>query len=753
MFWADKIAKNIIDSKKHVPYWVDDMKTPSGFSHVGSLMGPIIHSMIYRALKDAGKEVTFTFVINDFDPADDLLPELKGTHEQYLGMPLKLAPSPDPKFKSMADLFGTDFINSIKTFGVEAKILSSWELYHEGKFDGVIKEALDNSEKIQDIYHEVSGSKKKEAGWLPFQVICENCGKLGTTKVFAWDGEKVSYTCEPNLVKWATGCGHTGKISPFGGNGKLPWKVDWAAHWKVIGITIEGAGKDHASAGGSYDIAMRICKEVFNFEDPFRLAYEFLLIGGKKMSSSKGLGLKAHDLAKILPPAVGRFLYARSGIKSQSNFDPMDKNAFPLLFDDYQKAADAYFNKGDSDLARAFELSQVGDSKQPPSVKFSILSQWVQMPNMNNKIKDEGFEEWAKYARIWVENYAPESEKFLIQKEFPAAAADLNEKQKELLKKIALDLDSENDAETFQTKIYEIGKELGLNGKETFAAIYKVLIGKDHGPKAAWLILSLDKEFVKNRFEEDASNNQEVSITNQDKEKITRTLNKLEMFSISGDVAKQYSSIGVGIAVIKDVTITKSHPELEKEKQQLLDSLQGLTTEQLGQYPEIISYRKLYKSIGIDWHSRRPSPEALLRRIALNKGLYTINTCVDAYNLVVMKNRVSVGAFDLDTIVFPTQLRFAKATDEILLLGDSEPTVYKESEIAYFDQKGGYNIDFNFRDSQRTAVQESTKNVYINVDGVYDITPQQIESTLQDACAMIMKYCGGTLETFGIETA
>jgi len=192
---------------------------------------------------------------------------------------------------------------------------------------------------------------------------------------------------------------------------------------------------------------------------------------------------------------------------------------------------------------------------------------------------------------------------------------------------------------------------------------------------------------------------------------------------------------------------------LEKEKLQLLDSLQGLTTEQLGQYSEVVSYRKLYKAMGIDWHSRRPSPEALLRRVALQKGLYTINTCVDAYNLAVMRNRISVGAFDLDTIAFPTELRFAKTGEEILLLGDSEPTQYKPTELAYFDQKSGYNIDFNFRDSQRTALQESTKNLYINVDGIYDITAEQVEKTLRESCDLIMKYCGGTLETFGIETA
>src|SRR6266446_783900 len=103
------------------------------------------------------------------------------------------------------------------------------------------------------------------------------------------------------------------------------------------------------------------------------------------------------------------------------------------------------------------------------------------MPNMQEEIKKEGLEEWAKYARVWVERYAPESEKFLIQKELPAAAKDLSDKQKELLQKIASELETTRDAEAFQIRIYDIGKELGLNGKETFAAIYNVLIGKDHG--------------------------------------------------------------------------------------------------------------------------------------------------------------------------------------------------------------------------------------------------------------------------------
>lgn len=502
MFWVDKVAQEIIKSGKYKPYWVDDMKTPSGFSHVGSLMGPVVHSMVYRALNNAGKEAKYTFVINDFDPADDLLPEIRGTYESELGKPLKIAKSPDPKFKSMADLFGNDFIESIESLGVEAEVVSSWELYHKGKFDNVIREALDNAEKIQDIYQKVSGSRKKETGWLPFQVICENCGKLGTTKVFVWDGEKVSYRCEEDLVKWAKGCGWEGKISPFGGTGKLPWKVDWAAHWKVIGVTIEGAGKDHASKGGSYDIAMTICRDVFSYDPPFKIPYEFVLIGGKKMSSSKGVGLKAHDLVKILPPQLGRFLYARNGIKSQTNFDPEGTNAIPILFDDYQRAALSFLNKEENDLARAFELSQIGEVQPPPKIRFSVLTQWVQMPNMKDEIEKEGLGQWADYARIWVERFAPEEQKFEVKKELPEEAGSLNNKQKELLRKTSEFVRDGLDAEELQAQIYELGKGLELSSAETFVAFYKVLIGKNHGPKLAWLILSLDPSFVKNRLEE-----------------------------------------------------------------------------------------------------------------------------------------------------------------------------------------------------------------------------------------------------------
>src|SRR3989344_8246949 len=148
MHWADKIAKEIITSGKFKPYWVDDMKTPSGFAHIGSLMGPIIHSCIYRALKDLGREVKLTYVFNDFDPADEFPAVLKEALEGHQGKALKMVPSPEPKFDNLADFLAEDLKKSIEYLGFEAKYISSWELYHQGEFDEVIKLALDKSEKI-----------------------------------------------------------------------------------------------------------------------------------------------------------------------------------------------------------------------------------------------------------------------------------------------------------------------------------------------------------------------------------------------------------------------------------------------------------------------------------------------------------------------------------------------------------------------------------------------------------------------------
>src|SRR5205823_3517375 len=121
-----------------------------------------------------------------------------------------------------------------------------------------------------------------------------------------------------------------------------------------------------------------LCKQVFNIEEPYNLPYEFIIIGGKKMSSSKGLGLKARDLVELLPYEVGRFLFCRTDYKQAVEFDPNGTNAIPDLFDEYDRCYEAYITGSDEDLARAFEMSQVGEL---PKKEITLLPRFRDVAN------------------------------------------------------------------------------------------------------------------------------------------------------------------------------------------------------------------------------------------------------------------------------------------------------------------------------------------------------------------------------------
>jgi len=761
MIWVDREAKKIKDWGRKTE-WVDDMKTPSGRIHVGSLRGVIVHDLIYKALKQIGVNVKSSYVFNDMDQMDGLPTYLdKSKWEKYMGHPLYKIPSPILGYKSFAEYYAKEFIEVFNSINCHPQIIWSSELYKSGKMNPIIKTILDQSDKVRDIYKRVV-KKERPSNWFPYNPICQKCGKIGTTNVFKWDGEYVHYRCEPNIVEWTKGCGHEGKIKPIGDNGKLPWKLDWPAHFKAIGITIESSGKDHMSSGGSYDMATHFCKEILSIETPYAMGgYEWFTIGGRKMSSSKGIGSSAKEVASILPPEVFRFMQVRTPIKTHLDFDPYG-DTIPNLFDDYDRLMEKYFLKIENkipkgkegevtlDFARIIELSEVA----PLPKKRILLPRFRTVVNLIKTNKDSLLffekqkgeklnieeisllQERIKYAKIYIEKYG--EEKIVINN----AHFSPNEKQKQFIKLLGNNL--KNIKGDSQQIVFNTIKESNILPKEAFAIFYHVLIGKTFGPKAGDLINKLGIKKTIQLIEKDGETIKDSTTY------LFPILNKPDIFSIGKSMKEKYPSINIGLAIIKGISIKKTDLNLKKEIDEFLKSQESLTNDIISSYPEVQTYRKIYKEMGLDWHSKRPSPEALLRRIATKKGLYEINTCVDAYNLIVMKNRVSVGAFDYNKLKFPTELRFPIESERILLLGDDKPTQYKQTDLAYFDQNGGYNIYFNYRDAQRTAVTLETKDIVLNIDGIYNIDRSMVEKSLKESIEIITKYCGGKVELAGI---
>jgi lysyl-tRNA synthetase class 1 len=724
MPWAEAMAEAILQSGKYQPFHVDDMKTPSGRIHVGALRGVVVHDLIYQALLKKKVKVVYTWVYNDMDPMDSFPYYLPEKFKQHMGKPLYQIPSPEPGYQSLANCYAEQFTKVFNSLGVKPEIVWSSQLYQQGKFNKVTRQALDQADKIRQLYHDISGYDKP-TNWYPYQVICPHCGKVGTTIVTDWDGKKVKFECRKDLVKWAEGCGFQGEIEPLNTNGKLMWKVDWAAHWKVLGITIEGAGKDHMSKGGSHDLSGAICEQVFNYPVPFSFAYEwFLAKGGAKMSSSKGIGVSAAEISRTLPPEILKFLITKTNYRQTIIFDPNNNETILKLFDDY-------------------DVSRPG--KNLP--RFRDVVNYVQMPSVDiyqkfPRADKEELTKRIKYAKIWLETYAPASQVYQQTKKMPEIVATFNGSQRSFLSNVSVAAQTINSPEELQQKIYYHAKLANLSPNQAFGTIYQSTIGKDHGPKAGWFLFN--NQSAIQRLDEAAK-----YLPLEEKSAIPST--KTKLISFSPEFVKTYPSASVGFALINGVNIAKTNPDLEAKKKRFLQEIGGLTTEMINQYPEVISYRKMYKNMGVDWHSKRPSPEALLRRIATGKGLYApINVCVDAYNLVVMRKRISSGAFNADKIKFPCQVKICQGGESAVFIGDKEPTVLAKGEVSYFDQEGPFNMDYNYRDALRSLVSEETKNLWINIDGVYEITPTMVLKTLDETIAIITKYCGGKVTEKGI---
>lgn len=525
MFWLDRVFEEasvalkdkIAKGEKLV---IRDEKTASGRVHVGSLRALALHAALAERMGESEIPHVFKYEINDYDVMDGLPAYLdQNIYQSYMGKILYYAPSPEEGADNFPDYFGNEYRGVIESIGYHPEFYKSSELYLTGKMNEPIRTVLEHADIIRNIYKSVSNSNKP-ADWFPLNVVCEKCGKIGTTRVNAFDGEQVSYVCEPNAVSWAEGCGHTGTQSPFDGKGKLPWKVEWAAKWVVLSVDVEGGGKDHYSKGGARDVADHIAREVFNYEPPFGVANEFFLVGGKKMSSSKGAGSSAKEVANLVPPHILRLALLAKDINKQTNFDP-EGDTIPLLFDRYDTLAEHYWQGNEDDDTRLFYFIHPESDKElfaPRFLpKFSLIAFLVQMPHLDleneiERMKGEALTDAdkkeitlrAEYAKRWLK-IADEQYRFeLAYDGVPESAQNLSSTQKDVFKKVIAYVETQDvlDGQELHTKLHEIRKESDLEPADFFGALYQAFLGKNSGPKAGWFLSVLDRGFLLERLKE-----------------------------------------------------------------------------------------------------------------------------------------------------------------------------------------------------------------------------------------------------------
>ena len=517
MHWADYTAQSL-SNRGGIQVSASGI-TPSGEFHIGHLREILSAEMIHRSCIDAGMESKYIFIVDSMDPLRRVYDFLSPSYQKYQGHPLAYIPAPDDNGEpgdgstSYADHFLSPFLNSLRQIGVKPEVVMNHETYESGKFAEWIDSAISKKGEIRDIIEKISG-RDLPADWFPYNPI----GSDGSL-----DGVTVTGYERP-FVHWVDSFGVEGKSDIRRGEGKMPWRIDWAARWIIHGITCEPAGKDHGAAGGSYDTGIPICK-LLGGEPPEKIVYEWIQLKGMgPMSSSSGLTIGPMEALSIVPPEILRYIVARSKMNRHIEFDT-GSTLFQTA-DEYERLVANPMIEEKKMTKRqlvaletqrgALRLSQVETGSDPKDslggVSFRHLSMLAQIKSSDDDVwsslnrsghlegkPSDSLKDRLARMRAWIEGpHFPQGFMLKIRSSISEEAkGELDEGAMVFLSKLASNLSKcEWGEEEISVAISEASNSSGIGIKEGFTALYWVLIGEKFGPKASSLLTELKREEV-----------------------------------------------------------------------------------------------------------------------------------------------------------------------------------------------------------------------------------------------------------------
>lgn len=519
--WAKTIAQNAIEKfgNKQV---VCSGWGASGVYHIGNSREAVTCNAILLEMEKQGADAKFVMIIDDIDPLNSIPANLKKYSNKlrpYLGHPLNKVPDFTNQYENYAEFFASKMKKALSDFNFNVEHLYASKMYQDGMYDNSLNLYIENEERTQQVIENISGSPLTDL----ISITCQNCGNGKTTKITGYPAKnKIQYICQTD--KMYKGCNHEGQIDIKDHEWKLRWRLDWPARQHFLNITVEPAGKDHSVAGGSIDSSIEIHKQIFGREPPIMPKFEFITIGGKKFSGSKGGALAASEVSSIMPVSAYLFLVYRSDLLKEIRFNPQSLEYASLMdeFDTARKMAlginvegrDREFDK----LSTAANLAMMENERgfEPANIKYAELVLIHQISLRNKEVTIQKIEKMNKFpnelSKIetknrldnlenWLDNLAPDNLKFQILEENPK---EVSKYWTPDLKKIWIsslqNIDENMGPEDFTAKLRENASKLNTNPKMVYMPFYQTFVGDPRGPNAANLVFALGKEYVIKRI-------------------------------------------------------------------------------------------------------------------------------------------------------------------------------------------------------------------------------------------------------------
>lgn len=537
--WSEELAKEVIKKyPKRKEFVVASGISPSGSVHIGNYREFVTNYFVAKQLQRHGKAVKMIFSWDEFDRFRKVPKNFLGTptaekldYANFIGKPYVDVPSPYTTNESSAKYFENEFEKSIKALHPEAfandlsvtksqspkftiQFIHQAAEYRSGRYGEQIVHAIKNRKKIYDIISSFKTQGEdggERENYYPISIYCATCGH-DNTHILGYDEktDEVEYECN---------CGHKHKTAvKTADNIKLVWKADWPMRWKEEQVCFEAAGIDHHNEGGSFDVATRIAREIWDIEPPVSVCYGFIGLRGfggvpghTEMHSSTGKNITPAQLLQIYEPEIIRWLYAKYPVGDQFDFGFDD--TIIRYYQEFDRGLNNYLLGQCEEYERAFyDLALFEDIKSGGRVNFGTLATVAPLAgfdkNLTRKMLEKAgvagfghFDERFDRVRFWLENYMPEKIYKLLPSRNDAFADTLNGEQKGVLAALKKYLRDSHTEKEIQEQLYSIINDPKLEKKqnqarqtEYFKVFYQMLFGRNDGPRLYLFLASADKE-------------------------------------------------------------------------------------------------------------------------------------------------------------------------------------------------------------------------------------------------------------------
>lgn len=510
--WLDKVAAEAAARERELGRSLKLLRVESGLGasglpHIGSVGDAIRSYGVKLALEDAGFKSELVAYSDDFDGLRKVPAGFPSWLKDYISQPVARVPDPFGCHGSYADHVGSLLREALDGLGVEYTFQSGADAYKRGLLNDQIKRILSKADLIGKQIKEMVGQTKYETS-LPYTPVCRECHRIYTTQSRSFDANRgvVHYRCEGTKLGAAflEGCGYEGDASVTAGDGKLMWKVEFAARWAALDIRFEAYGKE---IGDSVRINDWVAENVLSFPPPYHARYElFQDKSGKKMSKSVGNLVTPQEWLQYGSAESLRLLMYKRIIGARN----VSLDDIPVYMEEFDDLEEYYFAKlkgqnqlKDARLRGLYEYTMLLKlpSAKPDHIPYRLIAQLASVAPPGavegfvqkrlaayGMVKEPSVELKRKIA--WASAWAAKEGRRIPEK------VQVKPIVSKAIREFAGRVTKAKSADEVQTMAFEVLRGNGLKPGDFFPVVYSILVGSDRGPRLGPYVMDATPETV-----------------------------------------------------------------------------------------------------------------------------------------------------------------------------------------------------------------------------------------------------------------